>query len=263
MYAVAPAAFVHSRSTREDDTERLLRKAAAADHEARASLRERAVLLNLSLAHGLAGTFANRGIEREDLEQVAMVGLCKAVRGYRPADGHSFNAYAVPTVLGELRRHFRDAGWLVRPRRADQELGRAVRAVETELAQSLSRMPTLEEVAAWLGCSAAAVTRAVTAQEGFRGVSLDAADADGAQEWAVTDPGDDFARIDDRLLLLGLLATLSSRERLILRLRFEHDLTQAEIGRRIGVSQMQISRIITGVLARLRALCEDAEGVEA
>ncbi len=253
----AHGALLPARRRREEKTEALLAAAEAATTGHRRQLHEEVIVLNIPLARGFAGMFAHRGIDREDLEQVAMVGLCKAVRGYRRASGHPFTAYAAPTILGELRRHFRDAGWLVRPQRSDQELGHAVRKVEGDLAQQLGRTPTRHELAVKLGRSTGEVTRAIVAQGAFRGMSLDAPVEEGGPfPHQLADHADDFGRVDDRLTLARMVSHLPTRDRDIVRLRFEHGLTQAEIGKRIGLSQMQVSRILASVLARLRAMLE-------
>lgn len=257
---VSVASASAARDDRDTQTDRLLR--GAQDEGARVThMHERAVLINIPLARGLARTFANRGIDREDLDQVAMLGLCKAVRGYRPSEGHPFSAYAVPTILGELRRHFRDVGWLVRPSRCDQEVGLAVRRAEEDLTQLLGRVPTRAEIAARLQRSTVEVSRALHAQHGYRATSLDAP-GPYAPESAydhVPDPDDPFARVEDRVTLAELVSDLPEREQVILRLRFHDELTQAEIGARVGLSQMQISRIIAATLSRLRAALTSAD----
>lgn len=250
-----------ARRDRDERTEQVLHAAATAPSAERAPLLEEVIMLNISLARGLARKFADRGLDADDLEQVALLGLCKAAHGYRPGQGPCFVAYAVPTVLGELRRHFRDHGWLVRPSRIEQELGIALRSVEGELAQTLGHTPDLSELAGRLGCSESEVSRATVAQRGYQGTSLDARVGDGQATLAslIGDPTDEYARVDARLTVQRLMSGLSARNRLILGLRFEQGLTQAEIGQRVGLSQMQISRIISALLAELRKKL-DADG---
>jgi RNA polymerase sigma-B factor len=218
------------------------------------------VLLNLGLADGIAGRYLGRGIDREDLVQVARLGLVKAVRRFRPGLGQSFAGFAAPTISGEIKRHFRDTGWVVRPPRRLQELGARLRHVEKELEQQLHRRPTNAELASALGVEPADVHAAREAASSFHALSLDVpatighAHAEGSLE-EVEDP---FSAIDNDAWLSAALADISERERLVLRLRFVDLLTQSEIATQIGVSQMQVSRILRGTLHRLRNRLESS-----
>jgi RNA polymerase sigma-B factor len=236
----------------------LLKAALVTDPEIRQHLLEQAVLLNQSVARALAQQYQRRGVDPEDLVQVAMLGLVKAVRGYSPGREKAFAAYAVPTIRGEIRRYFRDRGWTIRPPRSLQELNRAVRIAEPELAQSLQRMPTTDDVAHHLGVDAGAVNEAREAGGGYHPRSLDTPFGDSGQSLrdVVADPGEQFEMVDAVLTLRPALKTLGARERRILRFRFVDNLTQEQIGRRMGVSQMQVSRLLTGILAKLRKSIE-------
>jgi RNA polymerase sigma-B factor len=216
---------------------------------------EAVVRLNLGLADGIACRYLGRGIDRDDLVQVARMGLVKAVRRFRPGLGQSFAGFAAPTIAGEIKRYFRDAGWMVRPPRRLQELGVRIREAEKELEQTLHRRPTIEEVAAVLGTDPALVVAAREAAFSFHALSLDQpADPDQpSSEIVPMEGGDPFAAVDDAAWLGEALGELTERERLVLRLRFVDVLTQSDIAERIGVSQMQVSRILRSTLTRLRS----------
>ena len=214
---------------------------------------------NVAVAHDVARRYHGRGIPAEDLDQVACVGLVKAVRGYDPARATDFLGYAVPTIRGELRRHFRDHGWTVRPPRSIQELQPRVTRARNELWQRLGRDPRPDEIADELDVDPAAVREAMGAEGCFVPSSLDAAPGDGvpaADRLAASEPG--YARVDARVSLRPLLRDLSERERRILRLRFHEGRTQAEIGHEIGVTQMQVSRLLSGLFDRLRGELQGA-----
>lgn len=214
-------------------------------------LRSQIVDLTLHLADHAARAYRFRGMDAEDLTQVARLGLMKAIRGYDPRRGCGFAAYAIPTITGELKRHFRDQGWLVRPPRALQELGARVVAHEELLRGRLQRDPTTAEVADELGVDPRAVRETRVASRGFVARSLHAPDGQPQCPEPVAD-GDRYAAVMDWEALRHALHGLTARQRLILRLRFVDELTQAQIGERIGVSQMQVSRILSRCLAQLR-----------
>jgi len=232
-----------------------LARARGADDLARAALEDEVVRLNLRVATELARRYRGRGIPIEDLEQVASLGLLKAVRRFDPERNIDFLGFAVPTIRGELRRHFRDAGWMVRPPRSIQELQSRVTSTEPELHRTLGRPPRTDEIAEHLGIPTDRVVEALAAVGCFTPASLDAAGSD--EEGAVArlggeEPG--YARVEARVTLRRLVRGLSSRERRILELRFVRGCTQAEIGTEIGVTQTQVSRQLTNVLERLRLL---------
>ena len=246
-----------SNADRDRMTVDLLVEAANGDDLTRKNARDRAVELNLPLARYLAGTYTNRGIATEDLQQVASLGLLKAVRGFSPERSNSFAAYAIPTIRGELRKHFRDAGWTVRPPRRIQELQARIRAAEAELIQQLQRSPSVREIAAELDVEIDEVLEATSVDSCFTPHSLDApVPVDGGSSNAVQadlggwDP--EFASAEARLVLGPAIRGLGERDRTVLRLRFVEGLTQQQIGEQVGVSQMQVSRILNRVLAQLR-----------
>lgn len=226
-----------------------------------ARLREQVVVDNQGLAVGLASRFAGRGIELDDLVQVAMLGLVQAARRYDPERGFGFTAFAAPTISGELKRCFRDQGWAVRPPRGLQELHQRVRETTTTLQQRLHREPTIAEVADEGGISPEEVREARAAGERYRSTSLDQPVGDGTGPSlgdVLADAGED--PYDKCITLISLRAAmeeeLDERERQIVSLRFGADLTQRQIGERIGVSQMQVSRIISSICSRLRSRIE-------
>ena len=250
-----------SHRTDHDQADRLLISLASCQTERRRhALEDEIVRLTLDIADYAARRYSGRGVELDDLTQVARLALVKAVRGYRPGRGPCFAAYAVPTVIGEIKRHFRDIGWTIRPPRAVQETRLGVATREEEMRHELKREPTTREVAAALGVSRHAVDEAREAGSGFRPTSLEGASEGGAPV-QVADHMDAFAELDVRDALGHALATLTPRERHILHLRFIEELTQSDIGRAIGVSQMQVSRLLTGTIARLRATMEAADQV--
>jgi RNA polymerase sigma-B factor len=248
------------RDDRDQRTRSLLLKAAqATEPAARQVLLEEAVLLNQSMARALAQQYQRRGVDPEDLVQVAMLGLVKAVRGYSPGVERAFAAYAVPTIRGEIRRYFRDRGWMIRPPRGLQELNRDVRIAEPDLAQRLQRMPTAQDVASHLGVDAGAVDEAREAGGSYYARSLDSPLGDSGQllRDVVPDPEKPLELVDAVLTLQPALKILGARERSILRMRFVDNLTQEQIGHRLGVSQMQISRLLSAILAKLRKSMKD------
>ena len=213
----------------------------------------------LPLARQLASRYAGRGEPFDDLLQVACLGLVKAIDRYDPDRGSAFSSFATPTIVGELRRHFRDRTWAVRVPRELQELAlRADRQV-TELVRRRGRQPTVAELAHALGVDEEQTLEALGALRAYRGVSLATPSRSDEEEGetlgdAVGGPEPELELAEHRATLSRLLHILTPREHEVLSLRFEHDLTQAEIGERIGVSQMQVSRILRAALARLNAL---------
>ena len=230
----------------------LLRMRQCADPVRRAQLEEAAVLASLRLAESVARRYLGRGLEFEDLLQVARLGVVKAVRRYQPGAGASFAAYAVPTISGEVKRHFRDCGWTVRPPRRLQEFKSRLAAEEEHLLQELHREPTLADLAEALRVSAAAVTEARLSAAAYNACSLESPTTGRDRPEFDDSAPDEFAALEMREALRAALATLSPRERQLIRLRFVEELTQAEVGRVLGVSQMQVSRLLAGVLRQLR-----------
>ena len=209
------------------------------------------------VAREVARRYHGRGLSADDLEQVAYVGLCKAVRNYDARKATDFHSYVVPTIRGELRRWFRDAGWVVRPPRSVQELQAKVTAAQDELVHRFGRPATPDELAAALDVELAAIHDALAANGCFTPTSLDASFDAGSDEaghlaarLGEADPG--FARAEARVTLTPLMKELTRRERRMLEMRFVHGATQAEIGAEIGVTQMQVSRLLSSLLNRLR-----------
>ncbi len=246
----------HSSASEED---RLLRRYAEShDPELKAELSERF----LPLARSLALRYRGTSEQLDDLFQVASLGLVKALDGYDPARGVNFVAYAAPTILGELRRHFRDRVSEVRLPRALQERAMAVSGVIRELSEEGGKTPTVSAIASRLELSEDEVSEALQADEARHTLSLDApasrADADTVPLGDSVGAGDSgYERVEAKLAAAA--APLDDRERTVLKLRFEADLTQYEIGRRIGVSQMQVSRIMRKALRKLLAAVRGGE----
>ena len=221
--------------------------------------REELVVRLMPLARQLASRYRHAGEQQEDLVQVACLGLIKAVDRYDPERGSGFTRYAVPTMLGELKRHFRDKGWSVHVPRATQELVLKVSDALGSLPAKLGRAPRPRDVAEAVGAPVEDVLEAMEAATAYEAASLEAprpgAEDDGvwtyADSLAEEDPGYELVEIG--ATLHGTLAALPERERLILRLRFELDMTQAEIAERVGVSQMHVSRLLRRSLDRLSA----------
>lgn len=243
-------------AARDAATEALFRRAGLAANQAeRQSCLDEVVLLNGAVAEAIARRYRDRGVELDDLVQVAYLGLVKAAHGYRPGEGPGFLAYAVPTIAGEIKRHFRDYGWMVRPPRRVQELRGNAAAKVAHLHQECGRPPTAAEVAAALGVPVRELDEAALADGCFRALSLDS-----------PCPGDttlvlaDLLVSDDRAFdqvvtvesLRPALLALGERDRLILGLRYVDGWTQERIGQEIGVSQMQVSRLLSRILATLR-----------
>lgn len=246
-----------SRGARDAQTRELLLEFRTADSESeRANALEAVTRMHMPLARSLAHRYAGKGIDRDDLEQVAFLALLKAVQRFDLSQATEFGAYATPTITGELRRHFRDHGWLVRPPRSLQERRQLVTDSRSRLEQRLGHDPSLEEIAANLDLSTAAVRDAQVASANLRPASLDATTADGSRPVldlidgradALTDPG-----LDDGIVVRTALQRLAPLERQIVDLRFTRDMTQAEIATSLGMSAMQVSRMLRRILDELR-----------
>ncbi|MBS1868495.1 MAG: SigB/SigF/SigG family RNA polymerase sigma factor [Actinobacteria bacterium] len=231
---------------------------------ARDALAERQAMIerHLGLARHLALRYSDSGEPLDDLFQVASLGLVNAVDRFDPSRGIAFTTFAVPTILGELKRHFRDRGWAIHVPRDLKDAALRVRRAIAEHAGE--RPPTPAELAEATGLSLEGVLEALDVAGVQRALSLDApagSEEEGGATLVDLLGRDDveLARAADRTLLESLLRVVTPREREILRLRFGEDLTQSQIGERIGVSQMQVSRILRGALARMRAAARVAE----
>jgi RNA polymerase sigma-B factor len=234
-----------------DERRLLARYARTRDQGTRAAL----VARFLPLARQLARRYRRGGEPLEDLEQVASLGLLKAIDRFDPARPTAFSSFAVPTILGELKRHFRDHGWAVRVPRDLQELAVRMEREGDELARELGRSATPEEVARRVGITTEQVLEAREAAGAYRAVSLDQPHEEQGEgepyETAVGEEDPGYRLAEDAATAERLMDVLTDREREVLRLRFREDLTQSEIGRRVGVSQMHVSRLIRDALARL------------
>lgn len=244
-----------SELPRREATERLLSLAATAETEAeRRAIEDRLVETNMQIAVDVARRYRSRGVAVEDLEQVAYLGLVKAARGFDPDRANDFLSYAVPTIRGEVRRYFRDHGWTVRPPRSVQQAQARITSVESDLCQELGRAPRPTEIADRLGLDLDLVVEALAANGCFAPTSLDS--AQGEHEAGIGERlGDDDSSFDGaeaRVALKPLLAHLDRRERIMLEMRFFKGATQSEIGAVLGITQMQVSRLLSALLARLR-----------
>jgi RNA polymerase sigma-B factor len=215
--------------------------------------RDAMITANLGLAHQLARRFLHRGEALDDLVQVASVALVKSVDRFDPERGVDFAAFATRTIIGELKRHFRDKGWAVRASRRVQELYLELGHATSTLVQQLGRSPTVAELAAATGASEEAVIEAIEAGQGYRATSIDASDNEDDPLSARMGEHDvHYDAVEERALLAPALALLPHREQTILRMRFVDGLTQSEIATSIGVSQMHVSRLLSSSLEQLR-----------
>jgi RNA polymerase sigma-B factor len=217
--------------------------------------RDQLVEMHMGLAQMLARQFEGRGESHDDLHQVASLGLLKAIERFDPERGTSLSTFALPTIVGELKRHFRDKGWMVRVPRSVQELRSEISEVTSHLTQELGHSPKATEIADRLGFGVELVLEALAARRAYRCASLEASRS--ADDVAIADhlgrPDRGFDRVLDRAEVERLLESLPPRERRIVALRFFGCLTQSEIARRLGLSQMHVSRLLNESLGRLRA----------
>jgi RNA polymerase sigma-B factor len=224
------------------------------------AVRAELIEAHLGLAEYLARRFSNRGEPLDDLVQVASTGLIKAVDRFEPERGLEFSTYATHTIVGELKRHFRDKGWAVRVPRRMQELHLRLSTLVGTLNQELGRSPTVAEMAHGAGVSEEEVLEAMEAGQAYRFTSLDApAPGEDAGSLAST-IGEADARmegVERRVALSPLIEQLPPRQQKILQLRFFEGLTQSEIASRLGISQMHVSRLLARSLAQLREAAED------
>ena len=223
--------------------------------------REAIVERFLPLARHYAARYQRSDEPFDDVFQVACYALVKAVDRFDPQRGVAFSSYAVPTITGEIKRHFRDRTWAVRVPRELQDLALRVDRVTGQLNRELGRRPTIEEVARAINGEPEEVLEAMEASSAYRATSLDTPRTVGDETAdtigdSVGTIDDGFGRAEQRAHLHALMRSLTPRQRHVIRLRFEDDLTQAEIGERIGVSQMQVSRVLRQAIARLRSVAE-------
>jgi RNA polymerase sigma-B factor len=225
--------------------------------------REELARRHLRLAQRLASRYANAGVPMEDLVQVASLGLLRAIDRFEPDMGNAFSTFAVPTILGELRRYIRDTSWAVHVPRCVQELTLGVRRAEQELSVKLGRSPSPSELAAHMGERVEQVLEARQAVTATRTVSLDAPGDESEEHDQLSPLGrlgaedQGYSRAEGRTTVGGALASLPKRERALLHMRFSLDMTQSEIADRIGVSQMHVSRLLRRTLDDLHELTAD------
>jgi len=249
-----------SRSSKEADTAArallILLHDLPVDGPDRERVRERVIEMHLPLAEYLARRFRNRGEPFDDLVQVANLGLIKSVDGYDADRGAAFTSYAIPMIVGELKRHFRDKGWDVRVPRRLQELRLEIGKVTGDLAQELGRSPTVADIAERLAVTEEDVIAGLDSGHAYRALSLQ---APVQGEEPVTELGDllgdldpDMEHVEDREALRPLIAKLPPREQKIIALRFFGNLTQSQIAAQLGISQMHVSRLLSHSLVQLR-----------
>jgi RNA polymerase sigma-B factor len=213
----------------------------------------------LPLARSLAGRYACGGEPFDDLFQVASVALLKAIDRYDPSRGNAFSSYAVPTILGELKRHYRDTTWALRIPHSVHDLAMRLRATREWLAGVHGRQPTVAELAEASSASEESVVEALGALAANEVISLQMPSGDDRERTLADELGGaeaGYARVEERALLEDLCRCLSPREQRVVALRFHEDLTQREIGRRLGVSQMAVSRVLRSALPRLHESAE-------
>ncbi|MGZ4676426.1 MAG: SigB/SigF/SigG family RNA polymerase sigma factor [Acidimicrobiia bacterium] len=221
------------------------------------TLRDEVIMNHIGLAKALARRYAGRGEPLDDLEQVATLGLLKAVERFDPGRGLAFTTFAVPTITGEIKRHFRDRAWATRVPRALQERALALTEVVRELGHELGRSPSLDEIAQAMDVSVETVLEAMEANRSYSASSLDTPvrddDVSRRLERVLSTIDPDLEGVDTRLLVETLLDPLSPRDRRIVELRFYDGLTQSEIAAQVGISQMHVSRLLTKALETMRA----------
>jgi len=249
----------------DDDPERLFLEYKATRDR---TIRDRLVLMHENLVRFLAAKFANRGEPLEDLVQVGTIGLINAIDRFEPDRGTKFSTYATPTIVGEIKRHFRDRAWNLKVPRWLQELNLQVMKANEQLAQQLGRSPTIAEIAAHVGASEAETLDAMELGNAYETVSLDTK-LSFEGETAPLTLNDSIGvadatlqNIDEYDDLKEAVECLDNREKMIIYLRFFHDLSQTEVAQRLNISQMHVSRLQHKALKRLKDLMTDAASVE-
>jgi RNA polymerase sigma-B factor len=248
------SAYARDRSDRTHELFLLARN--STDDEERRVAMDTVIEMYLDYAHSQASRYRLRGVAIDDLYQVAALALTKAAQRYDVYSGYDFMSYAAPTIRGELRKYFRDYGWMIRPTRRIQELQAQISSAEAELSFTLGRSPRPREIAEYLNVAIDSVTEALATDGCFAPTSLDhPVSGDGSTALGELLPlTGDHARsaVEARMMLEPVLGTLGERDRLILSMRFDEGLTQREIAAKIGVTQMQVSRLLARILAQLR-----------
>src|SRR5918995_1915082 len=233
-----------------------------ASQATRTTVRDELVHLHLPLVEHCARRFRNRGEPYEDLVQVGTIGLLKSIDRFDVERGVEFSTYATPTIIGEIKRYFRDKGWAIRVPRRLQELRMQIGAATAELTQSLGRSPTPRELAGAIGCSVEEIIEGIESSNAYSTLSLDASDdseeGGGSMFDAIGVMDENLEHVEVRESLKPLLDALEPREKKILLLRFFKNRTQTQIAEEIGVSQMHVSRLLTRTLDQLRASLEQS-----
>lgn len=226
------------------------------DDPRRSALRDELVTRCLPLAEHIARRFDGRGESHDDLVQVARVGLVNAVDRFDVARGFDFVSFAVPTIMGEVRRHFRDAGWAIRVPRRMKELHLSLSKATSDLSQRLGRSPTVSELAAELGLDPEEVSQGLIAGNAYQTVSVDSTAGNRTDDVPLLDTLGDYdtalENVENHEALRPLLASLPERERTVVLLRFFGNMTQTQIAEKLGISQMHVSRLLARTLAQLR-----------
>ena len=219
--------------------------------------REQLIVSHLNLVRFLASKFKNRGEPLDDLIQVGTIGLIKAIDRFDPARGLEFTTFATPTIMGEIKRHFRDKGWSVRVPRRLQELSAKVNQVTDDLTTELQRPPSVAEVAERLDASVDEVLEAMESSSAYNSVPLEGTSQDADEDapsvldhYASEDS--DLAASDDRMVLDDVIGSFTPREQEVVRMRFDQGLTQVEIAEKLGISQVQVSRLLRKVLKQIQ-----------
>jgi RNA polymerase sigma-B factor len=252
----------YSKANPEEDAERLFLEYKATRDPA---LRDRLVLMHENLVRFLAAKFANRGEPLEDLVQVGTIGLINAIDRFEPDRGTKFSTYATPTIVGEIKRHFRDRAWNLKVPRWLQELNLQVMKANEQLSQQLGRSPTIAEIAEHVGASEAETLDAMELGNAYETVSLDTKLSFEGETAPLT--LNDSIGVDDTSLqkinqyddLKAAVECLDNREKMIIYLRFFHDLSQTEVAQRLNISQMHVSRLQHKALKRLKDLMSDVD----
>ncbi|WP_298578972.1 SigB/SigF/SigG family RNA polymerase sigma factor [uncultured Olegusella sp.] len=239
-----------------DRTRALFAQYRAGNEDARQQL----IVNHLNLVRFLASKFKNRGEPLEDLIQVGTIGLIKAIDRFEPDRGLEFTTYATPTIMGEIKRHFRDKGWSVRVPRRLQELSQKVSAATETLTRELQHSPSVEELAEHVGATVDEVLEAMESSSAYNSVPLESGKNEDDESAAVIDRyvtiDKDLEGSDDRMLLEQVMTDFSPRERDIVRMRFVEGLTQVEIAEKLGISQVQVSRLLRRTLSKMQERIE-------
>ena len=221
-------------------------------------VRDQLIVSHLNLVRFLASKFKNRGEPLDDLIQVGTIGLIKAIDRFEPDRGLEFTTYATPTIMGEIKRHFRDKGWSVRVPRRLQELSSKINQVTDDLTKELQRSPSIEEIAQRLDTNVEEVLEAMESSSAYSSVPLEggSSGADGDETPSIIDQyvteDEDLAGSDDRIVLEEAIRDFSPREQEIIRMRFVEGLTQVEIAEKLNISQVQVSRLLRRTLKRIQ-----------